>query len=190
MYSELTDNKVFEKIDYSEINLIKGEYDNCTFINCNFYNSDLSGIIFTDCKFESCDLSLANLKNTLLNDIRFVSCKLMGLRYEDCKDTFMSVYFDRCYIKLSTFYKLNLKKTIFKHCDLQESDFTETNLTGSVFEDCNLQRTVFQNTNLEKADLSTSVNYSIDPEMNRIKKARFSAIGIAGLLDKYDIEII
>jgi uncharacterized protein YjbI with pentapeptide repeats len=102
----------------------------------------------------------------------------------------MSVYFDRCYIKLSTFYKLNLKKTIFKHCDLQESDFTETNLTGSVFEDCNLQRTVFQNTNLEKADLSTSVNYSIDPEMNRIKKARFSAIGIAGLLDKYDIEII
>jgi len=33
------------------------------------------------------------------------------------------------------------------------------------------------------------VNYSIDPEKNKIKKARFSTAGIAGLLDKYDIEI-
>jgi len=32
-------------------------------------------------------------------------------------------------------------------------------------------------------------NYSIDPELNKIKKARFSTQGIAGLLDKYDIEI-
>jgi hypothetical protein len=32
-------------------------------------------------------------------------------------------------------------------------------------------------------------NYSIDPDLNKIKKARFSTQGIAGLLDKYDIEI-
>jgi len=38
-------------------------------------------------------------------------------------------------------------------------------------------------------DFRTSVNYSLDPERNRIKKARFSLSGIAGLLDKYDIEI-
>jgi hypothetical protein len=35
----------------------------------------------------------------------------------------------------------------------------------------------------------TSFNYSIDLERNRIKKAQFSITGIAGLLDKYDIDI-
>ncbi|MGB5462457.1 MAG: pentapeptide repeat-containing protein, partial [Aureibaculum sp.] len=32
-------------------------------------------------------------------------------------------------------------------------------------------------------------NYSIDPEKNPIKKAKFSQDGIGGLLDKYDIVI-
>jgi fluoroquinolone resistance protein len=42
---------------------------------------------------------------------------------------------------------------------------------------------------LEKADFRTAYNYSIDPEKNRIKKAKFSIFGVTGLLDKYDIEI-
>jgi len=50
-------------------------------------------------------------------------------------------------------------------------------------------RAAFENTILEKADFRTSFNYSIDPEKNRIRKARFSLAGISGLLDKYDIEI-
>jgi hypothetical protein len=47
----------------------------------------------------------------------------------------------------------------------------------------------FENTILEKADLRTSYNYLIDPEINRIKKAKFSKEGIVGLLHRYDIEI-
>ena len=31
--------------------------------------------------------------------------------------------------------------------------------------------------------------HSIDPETNRIKKAKFSISGVLGLLHKYDIEI-
>ena len=54
---------------------------------------------------------------------------------------------------------------------------------------CHDTRATFSHTILEKADFRTSFNYSINPEINRIKKAKFSLIGIAGLLDKYDIEI-
>ncbi|WP_373542362.1 pentapeptide repeat-containing protein [Chamaesiphon sp.] len=62
-------------------------------------------------------------------------------------------------------------------------------LSSSVFDNCDLTRTIFARTILEKADFRNSFNYSIDPELNRIKKAKFSQSGIAGLLDKYDIEI-
>jgi fluoroquinolone resistance protein len=48
---------------------------------------------------------------------------------------------------------------------------------------------IFENTILEKADFRTAYNYTIDPVQNRIKKAKFSVTGIAGLLSRYDIAI-
>ena len=48
---------------------------------------------------------------------------------------------------------------------------------------------LFTDTIFEKKDFRTATSYSIDPEKNTIKKARFSLGGVAGLLDKYDIEI-
>ncbi len=72
---------------------------------------------------------------------------------------------------------------------LQEIDFTETDLTNSTFQNCDLTRAVFERTILEKVDLRTSFNYSINPEINRMKKAKFSLEGIIGLLDKYKIEV-
>lgn len=105
----------------------KGEYENCTFSNCNFADNDLS--------------------------------------------------------------EFKIKKTVFKNSQLQETDFTETDLTSAVFDNCDLVRAIFDHTILEKADFRSSYNYSIDPETNRIKKARFSVLGISGLLDRYNIDI-
>lgn len=68
-------------------------------------------------------------------------------------------------------------------------DFAECDLSGSMFDNCDLARAKFDRTNLKKADFRTSYNYSIDPEKNRITKAKFSMTGIVGLLDKYDIEV-
>ena len=82
-----------------------------------------------------------------------------------------------------------MKKTVFRDSLLVETDFAGADLSGATFDNCDLAHAVFENTILEKADLRTSYNYSIDPETNRIKKARFSVTGIAGLLEKYDIEI-
>jgi hypothetical protein len=62
-------------------------------------------------------------------------------------------------------------------------------LTNSTFDTCHLARATFGNTILEKTTFCTSYNYSIDPESNRIRKAKFSLAGVAGLLGKYDIEI-
>lgn len=79
--------------------------------------------------------------------------------------------------------------TTFRNSNLLEVDFSECDLTGSVFDNCDFIRATFENSIIEKADFRTSFNYSINPEKNRIKKARFSSDGITGLLDNYDIEI-
>ena len=72
---------------------------------------------------------------------------------------------------------------------LQETDFTEADLTDAAFPECDLLKSTFENTILEKADFRTSFNYSIDPNLNRVKKAKFSMPAVVGLLDKYDIQI-
>ncbi|WP_291125797.1 pentapeptide repeat-containing protein [Flavobacterium sp. UBA6031] len=185
----MIEDKLFDRLDYTVTKLPRGEYENCRFLNCNFYNGDLSHMTFRECIFDSCDFSLAKLKNTAMNDIHFVDCKLLGVQFEECNPFLLSFYFENCVLKLTVFNKLKLKRTRFKNCNMQETDFTETDLNGSVFDNCDLLRAIFHKTNLEKADFLTSFNYSIDPEQNRIKKARFSRMGIIGLLDKYGIEI-
>jgi uncharacterized protein YjbI with pentapeptide repeats len=65
----------------------------------------------------------------------------------------------------------------------------KSDLTEALFDNCNLRLTVFSETIANKADFSTSYNYTIDPEKNKIKKAKFSLDGLVGLLAKYDIVV-
>jgi uncharacterized protein YjbI with pentapeptide repeats len=82
-----------------------------------------------------------------------------------------------------------MKNSKFSKCSLKEVDFSESDLSGLALEECDFLGAVFEYTNLNKSDLSSSYNYSIHPETNKIKKAKFSKEGISGLLDRYDIVI-
>lgn len=183
------EEKTFEKIDFTIHALPKGDYENCTFLNCNLSNADLSNITFIDCHFTNCNLSLANLSRTGFQNIKFKDCKLLGLHFQNCNEFLLALDFESCNLNLASFYKLKLKKTAFRNTSLQEADLTEADLSAALFDNCDLARATFENTLLEKADFRTSYNYSIDPQSNRIRKAKFAMSGIRGLLDRYDIDV-
>lgn len=183
------EGKKYNNVDFSEEALAKGNYEDCTFANCNLANADLSDFNFIECSFEQCDWSVANIANTAFRDIKFKGCKLLGLHFEDANALMFAVRFEGCQLNLASFYQRSMKNTHFKECNLQEVDFTETDLTNARFDNCDLSGAIFDHTILEKADLRTAYHYSIHPEINRIKKAKFSMAGIIGLLNKYDIEV-
>lgn len=189
MNETFVEGKTFDRNDFTQDRLEKGEYENCIFKGCNFASVDLSDYRFTDCTFNGCNLSLAKLNKTALRDIKLKDCKMLGLRFDTCHEFGLSFGFEGCQLNHSSFFKLKIKKTVFQNCQLEETDFAETDLSSATFDNCNLAQAIFDNTILEKADLRTSYNYSINPETNRIKKAKFSMPAVAGLLDKYDIEI-
>ncbi len=182
-------DKTFQRIDYNASELIKGEYDNCLFEDCVFANTNISDSAFSDCEFKNCDLSLVKLINTSFKDVRFTNCKLLGLHFNECNKFGFEIDFSSCLLNLSSFYKMNLKNLKFINCTLHEVDFTEANLSDLVLENCDLSGALFDNTILEKTDFRSSFSYAIDPEKNRIKKAKFSMSGVIGLLSKYDIVI-
>ena len=182
-------DKIFGKDDIEGGKWARGEYDHCMFRHINLHGADFSTCIFIDCIFEDCDLSVVKLNNTVFRDVEFSGCKLMGIHFENCNKFGLAFLVENCVLNHSSFYRTSLKKTIFRHAQLIETDFTECDLTACVFNDCNFAGAKFENTILEKADLRTAINFSINPETNRIRKARFSASALAGLLDKYDIDI-
>jgi fluoroquinolone resistance protein len=185
----LAEDRTYEKLNFREKPLARGAYENCRFISCDMSEANLSGIKFADCEFVGCNLSMAKLEGTAFRDIKFKDCKMLGLGFDKCSGFGMSFNFDGCILNHSTFYQTKILKTLFKSTKLQEVDFTRCDLTGSVLEHCDLTGAMFDNTVLEKADLRTSYNYSIDPERNKIKKATFSLSQVSGLLDKYNIKV-
>jgi uncharacterized protein YjbI with pentapeptide repeats len=181
--------QTFDKVDFKAVALAKGEYEDCTFIQCDFSGVDLSVLRFVDCSFKACNLSLAKLMKTGFHGVAFAGCKMWGLHFDQCSEFGLSFSFDNCSLNHSSFYQVKIKKTIFKDCQLHECDLTECDLGGAKFENCDFASAVFERTILEKADLSSARNYVIDPELNKIKKAKFSIPEVVGLLSKYDIEI-
>ncbi len=181
--------KEFEKDDFTQTPLPKGEYEGCSFAYCDFSNSVLSGVQFSDCTFLHCNFSLAVLANTAFRGAKFKECKMLGLHFETCNEFGFVVDFDTCILNHTSFYRKKLKKTVFYACKLQDVDFVESDLSGASFQQCDLLGAVFENTLLEKADFRNAYHYAVDPTKNRIKKARFSLTGLAGLLGAYDIEI-
>jgi uncharacterized protein YjbI with pentapeptide repeats len=159
------------------------------FKNCIFHQCNISNYIFREVTFIDCDCSLVTAQNTVFNDIQFINCKLLGFRFEACNPFLFSVAFENSYLKLSTFIGQKLKKTSFTKCNLQEVDFTEADLTSSVFDECDLLNAIFYKSIVEHVDFRTSYHFNIDPELNKIKKAKFSLNGTIGLLSKYNIII-
>ncbi|AKQ47189.1 hypothetical protein TH63_18570 [Rufibacter radiotolerans] len=182
-------DKTFDQINYADKVVTGREFEDCTFTRCDFSNSNFSHNSFTDCRFSDCNLSMVQLSNSKLHGATFVNCKLVGVDFSLCHDFLFAVNFKGCSLDYTYFGKKNLKKTVFESCSIKEANFTDADLTEAAFLDCDLTRTVFHRTNLEKADFRTAVHYALDPELNRIKKAKFSMPGVLGLLAKYDIVI-
>lgn len=187
--SQTLSDQIFDKVNFTDKPLLKGEYENYIFKTCDLSEQNLSDFKFIDCDFFDCNLSLAKLDRTSFREVNFKDCKMIGLQFERCQPFGLAFNFENCQLNHSSFFQLGIRKTKFKNCQLREVDFGEADLLSASFNESDLSQALFQNTNLEKADFREAINYSIDPENNRLKGARFSSSGIAGLLDKYQIRI-
>lgn len=184
----MIEHQTFEKIDFIKEKLEEG-YESCTFTQCNFVGANLSSVKFSECEFVNCNMSNLIVTNTALRDVQFCDCKLLWVGFGNCDSFLFAVSFEKCILGLSSFHRLKMRKTQFTECSLHEVSFVETDLGESVFDECDFSQALFERTILEKADFRTSYHYIINPETNKIKKAKFSQSGIAGLLQSYDITI-
>ena len=189
MTQNYLDHQEYKQIDFTESKIQKGEYDTCTFRECNFSNVHASNIKFVECEFIDCNFSNAIIKDTAFKEVSFENCKMIGLKFYEVDPFLLQLKFKNCQLSFSSFQGLKLNNTLFDSCQLEEVDFANSELKVAVFSECNLKNAIFENTNIEKADFRTAHSFRIDPDQNRLKGAKFSSQNLQGLLEKYQIII-
>ena len=201
---QLTNNEEFDDTQFEKLTITSGyltpkRFYCSTFEDCDFSNCDISNSIFRDCKFINCNLSLAKLINSDLYDIMFIDCKLAGINWTESlwqkqtskkKRVKFPISFKNCILNYSVFSDMDLYSASFVDSTLKEVSFESANLESATFSGSDLSGSLFLNTILNKADFSSSVNYTIDASINPIKGAMFSFPEASNLLYSLGVEII
>lgn len=99
------------------------------------------------------------------------------------------INFYQCDISDSSFYGINLVGMTLDSCKAHQVDFREVDLSNASLTNTDLYKSLFVHTNLRHADLTDSINYNIDINLNNIQGARFAFPEVIGLLTGLDIKI-
>ncbi|MBO0935936.1 pentapeptide repeat-containing protein [Fibrella sp. HMF5335] len=164
------------------------------FEKCTFRKLDLAGALLTksnfiNCQFEECNLSKVTVGNTKFDEVHFIKCRLTQVDFGHCNPFGFSVGFQGCNLDFSVFLNRNMKKTRFDTCSMKEAHFLKCDLAGATFLDCDLELAKFGENNLTQADFTSSYNIRLNPDDNKLKRAKFSLRHLPGLLSKYELDI-
>lgn len=184
----------FRDLDLSAAAIVSKEFEECTFVNCDFSEAQLRHCIFDDCRFIKCNLSVVKVDGCRFSNTVFEESKLSGIDWT--KAVYSDILLDspltflNCIVDYASFYGLTLQSLVMRECKAYDVDFRESDLSGADLRESDLTDTLFRNTNLSGADLTLAENYTIDINVNTIKGARFSRYEALSLLDGLEITLV
>ncbi|HWQ45553.1 MAG TPA: pentapeptide repeat-containing protein [Longilinea sp.] len=171
-------------------------YEACRFERCSFQETQFKKCKFRDCTFSHCDLNLAQVEDSAFSQVQFDECKLVGINWAkaawgkfDALLKLKAVDFKGCVLNYSVFMGMNLNHILLQHCIAKEVDFSEALLRQADCTGTDFTGSRFNHTDLTEADLRRASNYHIPPQLNTLKKTRFSLPEAMALLYALDIQI-
>ncbi|HEX2867362.1 MAG TPA: pentapeptide repeat-containing protein [Ignavibacteriales bacterium] len=173
---------------FSNGELREREFTGCSFENINFEKSKFKYVRFEDCTFNKCNMGLIKITGSRFIDCTFKDCKMLGINWQEAEGP-VEIKINRCTLDYSVFYGLDLRRIEITESIAKEVNFENADLSRGNFNGTDFYLSKFKNTNLSSADLRDARNYDINPEFNKIKKARFSMPEVMTLLQCFDIEI-
>lgn len=183
------EDQAYEGFDFTKEPLPPGPFEHCTFTRCTFTRADLSARSFSECTFTNCELTMTRMVRTSIRDCTFVNCKLLGVSFDHGKTNLFAAVFTDCLMDSCSFQGMSLQHATFAGCRMHGVEFSGADVSGVVFDRCDLSDAVFVDCDLRGTDFRTALGFTLDPELNRMKGARFSLDGLQGLLAKYGIRV-
>ena len=182
-------NKIFENIVWEEKHITGKNFDNCTFYKCSLKGCFFEDCVFEKCTFDECALSLITFKDSSFSGVQINGSKAIGIIWHSA-DNPLSVNFNNSRISYSSFFGKNLKKAQFINCIADDVDFTNCNLTQANFAGADLKNAIFLNTDITMGNFVGAINYTIELNNNKTKKAKFSLPEALCFLYNLDIILV
>ena len=158
-------------------------FEDCRFSECRFSGPALRGAAFIRCSFEGCDLSNWDVTGLRFIDVKFRSSKLVGIDWTKAnRDPLTAVNFEECLLDYGDFSRLKLPGLQLLRCSVKAVNFDGTIMTGADCRGADFAESVFNQTDLTKADFREARGYAIDPRVNKVTGASFSASEALNLL--------
>lgn len=171
-------------------------FEGCRFERCSLKETQFKKCKFRDCAFSHCDLNLIQVEDCVFSQASFDECKLVGINWAkaawgkyDPLLKLKAVDFKHCVLNYSVFMGMNLNGVVMQHCIAKEVDLSDALLRQADCTHTDFTGSRFCHTDLTEADLRGASNYHIPPQMNTLKKTRFSLPEAMSLLYALDIEI-
>lgn len=185
----------FKKLVHKNDLISRKEFSGCAFVKCAFNETVFQDCRFLDCTFTGCDLNLARLTGCSFANTQFKDSQVLGINWTETqwatsRIPFAPVHFSGCVINYSIFMGLNLKKITLRKCSARDVSFEDANLTQADCAFTDFSNSRFLRTNLTEANFIGATNYDIAPNLNTLKKTKFSLPEAMSLLYNLDIQLV
>lgn len=184
----------FKGLDLQEGVCENTEFEECSFVDCNFSGTTFERCNFINCSFTGCQLSLMAVPYTRFFGLSFLECKLVGVDWTRAtwsayhKD--FEISFRQSILNDSSFFGLTLQGLILDECKVQDVDFREGDFAKAVMTYCDFTHSLFMRTNLQSVNFTESTQYSINVLENQLQGAKFSKHEAVYLLESLGIELV
>ena len=186
--------ETFKGLDLQDLVCLGTEFEECSFIDCNFTSAVFENCNLMNCSFRSCQLSLISVPYSRLFELSFVECKLVGVDWTRAnwsayhKD--FEISFRQCILNDSSFFGLTLQALVLDECKVQDVDFREGDFSHAVMSYSDFTHSLFMRTNLQSANFTESTQYAINILENQVQGAKFSKHEAVYLLGGLGIELV
>ena len=183
--------QAFKNLSLPGVEISGREFDRCTFTKCDFREAKFADCRLRECHFVDCELNAVRLPACSLSEVEFVDCRLIGVNWTEtawAKGRFLvPVSFVRCVINHSLFIALDMHECEIKVCTAREADFSDADLSRANCAATDFHEARFWHTDLTDADFRGATNYTIDANINTLKRTKFSLPEAMALLYSLDI---
>ncbi len=183
----------FKELNLSNEKISTKEFDDCTFIGCNFSEATFYRCKFTECTFKNCNLSMVKVKSSAFFDVVFEESKVIGVNWTEAAWPTIKLScplkFYQCILNDSSFMGLSIREIIMIECKAHDIDLREADCTEADFGHTDFTNGLFNKTQLNKANFREATNYNINIFSNELKQAKFTLPEATNLLRSLDIEI-
>ena len=118
MTSDFIYDKEYKNNIFSSYEIQFKEFENCTFINCDFTQAGFSGTIFIDCTFYECNFKDAKIGHVGFRNAIFNQCNFTAVNFAMTDQVIHEFHFNTCLLDYAQFYALKLRKISFTNCSM------------------------------------------------------------------------